>query len=57
MSVATYIDSVVPPSGNGCVEWAPAQHASRYTRETGHPIIQLFEPGRTVGQALRGAIS
>ena len=29
----------------GCCDNSPAQHASAHFRETGHPIIQSFEPG------------
>jgi hypothetical protein len=29
----------------GCCDSSPAQHASRHAKETGHPVIQSFEPG------------
>ena len=29
----------------GCCDSSPAQHATAHYRETGHPIIQSFEPG------------
>ena len=29
----------------GCCDSSPAQHASAHFRETGHPVIQSFEPG------------
>lgn len=29
----------------GCCDSSPAQHASAHYRETGHPIMQSFEPG------------
>jgi hypothetical protein len=29
----------------GCCDSSPSQHASRHAAETGHPIIQSFEPG------------
>jgi len=31
----------------GCCDSSPSQHASRHAAETGHPIIQSFEPGET----------
>jgi len=35
-----------PPSGSACLECdtSPSQHATHF-RETGHPVIQSFEPG------------
>jgi hypothetical protein len=68
---AKYVNTVVAPSGDGCVDclagaspgwWlhlrrcaacghvgccdnSPSQHASAHYRETGHPLIQSFEPG------------
>jgi len=29
----------------GCCDSSPAQHASAHFAETGHPIVQSFEPG------------
>jgi len=29
----------------GCCDSSPAQHASAHFRETGHPVVQSFEPG------------
>ncbi|GAA5150750.1 UBP-type zinc finger domain-containing protein [Nocardioides marinquilinus] len=29
----------------GCCDSSPAQHATAHFRETGHPIVQSFEPG------------
>jgi hypothetical protein len=29
----------------GCCDSSPAQHASHHAAESGHPIIQSFEPG------------
>lgn len=29
----------------GCCDTSPSQHASRHYRETGHRLIQSFEPG------------
>jgi hypothetical protein len=29
----------------GCCDTSPAQHATAHFRETGHPVIQSFEPG------------
>lgn len=29
----------------GCCDSSPAQHASGHATETGHPIIQSYEPG------------
>jgi hypothetical protein len=29
----------------GCCDSSPSQHATAHWRETGHPIIQSFEPG------------
>jgi len=29
----------------GCCDSSPSQHARRHAAETGHPIIQSFEPG------------
>lgn len=29
----------------GCCDSSPAQHASAHARETGHAVIQSFEPG------------
>ena len=29
----------------GCCDTSPSQHATAHFRETGHPIIQSFEPG------------
>lgn len=29
----------------GCCDSSPARHGSRHFQETGHPIIQSFEPG------------
>ena len=28
----------------GCCDSSPSQHASRHARESGHPVIQSFEP-------------
>ena len=29
----------------GCCDTSPAQHASAHAAETGHPVVQTFEPG------------
>jgi Zn-finger in ubiquitin-hydrolases and other protein len=29
----------------GCCDTSPMQHATAHFRETGHPVIQSFEPG------------
>jgi len=29
----------------GCCDTSPMQHATAHFRETGHPVIQTFEPG------------
>lgn len=29
----------------GCCDSSPSQHASHHAAETGHPIVQSFEPG------------
>ena len=29
----------------GCCDSSPAQHATAHVRETGHPVIQSYEPG------------
>lgn len=29
----------------GCCDSSPQQHASRHAAESGHPIVQSFEPG------------
>ena len=29
----------------GCCDTSPAQHATAHFRESGHPVIQSFEPG------------
>jgi Zn-finger in ubiquitin-hydrolases and other protein len=29
----------------GCCDNSPAQHATAHYRDTGHPVIQSFEPG------------
>jgi ubiquitin-hydrolase Zn-finger-containing protein len=29
----------------GCCDSSPSQHASAHWRETGHPVVQSFEPG------------
>ncbi len=31
----------------GCCDTSPSQHATRHWRETGHPVIQSYEPGET----------
>lgn len=31
----------------GCCDTSPAQHATAHFRETGHPVIQSFEPGES----------
>jgi hypothetical protein len=31
----------------GCCDNSPSQHATAHWHETGHPIIQSFEPGET----------
>lgn len=44
----------------GCCDSSPEQHASKHYRETGHPIMQSFEPGEewfwdfSTGQAVMG---
>ena len=29
----------------GCCDTSPSQHATAHFRETGHPVVQSFEPG------------
>jgi len=29
----------------GCCDNSPSQHATHHAKETGHPVIQSFEPG------------
>ena len=29
----------------GCCDSSPAQHATAHFRESGHPVVQSFEPG------------
>lgn len=29
----------------GCCDSSPSQHASRHAAQSGHPIVQSFEPG------------
>jgi hypothetical protein len=29
----------------GCCDTSPMQHATKHAAETGHPIVQSFEPG------------
>jgi hypothetical protein len=29
----------------GCCDTSPEQHGTKHFRETGHPVIQSFEPG------------
>jgi hypothetical protein len=29
----------------GCCDSSPAQHATAHARDTGHPVVQSFEPG------------
>ena len=29
----------------GCCDSSPSQHATRHARQSGHPVIQSFEPG------------
>ncbi|MBR8744549.1 UBP-type zinc finger domain-containing protein [Nocardiopsis sp. MG754419] len=29
----------------GCCDTSPGQHGTRHFRETGHPVMQSFEPG------------
>ncbi|MBQ0995673.1 UBP-type zinc finger domain-containing protein [Streptomyces nigra] len=31
----------------GCCDSSPAKHATAHYRETGHPVVQSFEPGET----------
>ena len=31
----------------GCCDSSPEQHASRHAADTGHPVVQSFEPGET----------
>jgi hypothetical protein len=31
----------------GCCDSSPAQHASKHAAETGHRLVQSFEPGET----------
>ena len=31
----------------GCCDSSPAQHASVHSRQTGHPLIQSYEPGES----------
>ena len=33
----------------GCCDSSPAQHATAHFRETGHPVVQSFEPGEDWG--------
>ena len=30
----------------GCCDSSPNRHASRHARESGHPLVQSFEPGQ-----------
>jgi len=44
----------------GCCDSSPSQHATRHYRESGHEVVQSFEPGEdwfwsfTAGQAYDG---
>lgn len=29
----------------GCCDTSPAQHGTKHFRETGHPVVQSYEPG------------
>ncbi|MGW4369604.1 UBP-type zinc finger domain-containing protein [Nocardia takedensis] len=29
----------------GCCDTSPSQHASKHAKDSGHPLIQSFEPG------------
>lgn len=29
----------------GCCDTSPSQHATAYSKSTGHPIVRSFEPG------------
>jgi hypothetical protein len=31
----------------GCCDTSPSQHATHHYRETGHPVVQSFEPGES----------
>jgi hypothetical protein len=31
----------------GCCDTSPSQHATKHSKETGHPVIRSFEPGET----------
>ena len=31
----------------GCCDTSPSQHASQHAADTGHPLIQSFEPGES----------
>lgn len=33
----------------GCCDSSPGKHATGHFRETGHPVMQSFEPGETWG--------
>jgi hypothetical protein len=33
----------------GCCDSSPAQHATAHFRESGHPVVQSFEPGEDWG--------
>ncbi len=37
----------------GCCDTSPAQHATRHFVETGHPVVQSFEPGEDLVLGLR----
>jgi hypothetical protein len=41
----------------GCCDTSPEQHATAHFRETGHPVIQSFEPGEEwLWDFVRGAM-
>ncbi|WP_304454621.1 UBP-type zinc finger domain-containing protein [Nocardiopsis sp. YSL2] len=46
----------------GCCDSSPARHATQHFEETGHPVVQSFEPGEEwffdfrSGQAGRGPV-
>jgi hypothetical protein len=45
------INETAKPSGTGCCDNSPSQHASHHHAEIGHPIITSFEPGEDLMSA------
>ena len=46
-TTCTHLDQIreVTPSANGCCDSSPNRHATKHFHETGHPIMQSFQPG------------